>query len=144
MDTQDTTQEATQEAADVQLKNGTSVHLVAVERDDEEAVIGTTNSGKRFVARRDVVGEPEEGFTPEPEPIPARHRYRIYLRSGGVIPVIDPSFEEAEKWYLDGEQTLAVRPEGARRREIAVDRDDVLTLLSATPEDDRAMQATAN
>jgi hypothetical protein len=71
-----------------------TVTLTEVERDDDHAVIGITNSGKRFAARRDQIEDPDN---PEPEveqdarEIPARHPYRIYLTSGGTLRVLDPS-----------------------------------------------------
>jgi hypothetical protein len=133
-----------QESMDVPLKNGQTIHLVSVERDDEQGVVGVTNSGKRFVATRDVIGEPEEGFVPEPEPMPARHRFRVYLRNGEIVRAVDPKFESIEKWYFDGGlgDTCKVRVEDGSYRVIT--HTEVLTILSAMPEDEARAQASAN
>jgi hypothetical protein len=116
----------------VQLKGQPNpINLTEVVRDDDQAVIGTTNSGKRFVTRVENIGAP----------IPPRHPYRVYLMNGMAIRAIDPSFEELEEWYLgDSEGPLAVTL--ADHSTAQLERANVRSLLSATPEDQE--QAEAN
>jgi hypothetical protein len=118
-----------------------TVTLTEVERDDDHAVIGITNSGKRFAARRDQIEDPDN---PEPEveqdarEIPARHPYRIYLTSGGTLRVLDPSFDEAEAFYLgdNADQFLTVRT--ADGADVPLPFLAIRSVLSATPDDRRA------
>ena len=118
---------------EVQLKGqeGT-VTLTEVQKDDEQAIVGTTNSGKRFVTLR----ERTRGD------LPVRHPYRVYLLNGSGFRASDPSFDDAETWFLDGdgEETFTL-PEG---QEVKVSRDKVLSLLSATPEDELNIIASNN
>lgn len=128
---------------EVQLKDQSQpVTVPEVETDDEKVLVGKNNSGKTFVARKDRVGDYEPT---EPEPYPARHRFRIYLREGGVLAVIDPAFEEVQKFYTSkgkATDTLRVRLEGGPH--ILIEREDILTILSATPQDQASAEAAAN
>lgn len=113
---------------------GTAVDLVEVERKDDEAVIGTTGTGKRFVTRADR----------QAKPLPPRHPYRVYTQPDRIVlRVIDPSFEEAEAWFLDStEEDLAVIT--ADGTAVNLERDEVQSLLSALPEDQQAVEAQIN
>ena len=117
----------------VQLKGQDEpVTLTEVIKDDQEAVIGVTGTGKRFVTLIDRVRNH----------LPSRHPYRVYLNGGAGFRAIDPSFEDAEEWLLHGEEgETFTLPDG---REVVVSRDDVLSLLSATPEDEAATIANNN
>jgi hypothetical protein len=121
---------------EVRLKGqGAPVELADVERDDDVAVIGTTATGKRFVAQRQQIGEP----------IPPRHPYRIYL-STVVLKVVDPAFEEFEDWLLAAESTDNLKREvtTAEGHAYSVFRSEVRSILSATPADQTSAEAAAN
>lgn len=118
----------------VRLKgSGTTVTLIEVDQDDDKALVGTTKSGKRFVARREMVADP----------VAEAHPYRVYLNGGGILRVVDPAFAEVEARYLDGAATSTeiVTAEGVTQ-DLAT--ADILSLLSAAPEDLRAAEAVAN
>lgn len=120
---------------EVRLKGQASpVTLVEVERDDDTGVIGTTNSGKRFVARRDRIAKP----------LPARHPFRIYRRDGYAMRAIDPAFEEVEEFFLsdaDDDELIVTLEDGSEQ---TVTRTQMLSVLSAMPEDQRSVEAQAN
>lgn len=117
----------------IELKNGNTIRLREVEREDETAVIGTTETGKRFVVAANHVKEED--------PLPARHPYRVYLHTGEVLRVIDPPFEEAESAYLTAPEhaQAQLRLEDGTFRPIT--KGEVLSLLSATPEAQAAAEA---
>lgn len=110
----------------IELKNGNKIRLREVEREDETAVIGVTETGKRFVVAASHVKEED--------PLPARHPYRVYLHTGEVLRVIDPPFEESEQAFLTAPEhaQAKLRLEDGSFRPIT--RGEVLSLLSATPE----------
>lgn len=111
---------------------GEPVTLAEVKVDDDAAVVGTTRSGKRFVTLRDRVrGD-----------LPIRHPYRVYLRNGAGFRSIAPSFEDAEEWFLSGDGKMDFTMDDGR--EIPLERDEVLSLLSATPEDEAETIANNN
>jgi hypothetical protein len=117
----------------VRLKGGTStVTLTEVDQDDDQAVIGTTKSGKRFVALREQIAEP----------VAEAHPYRVYLKGGHVLRVVDPAFADMEAAYLTGNDHVELVTEGGEEQEITT--ADILSLLSAAPEDLRAAEAVAN
>lgn len=123
----------------VRLKGSQPVTLADVEKDDEQGIIGTTTTGKRFVARRDRLAKP----------IPPRHPFRVYLTSGELLRVVDPAFEDVEAFYLGapgedalGTASIELTLEHGEDRQIQ--HAEVLSLLSALPEDERAAQAQAN
>lgn len=108
------------------------VTLAEVVSDDDVAVIGITGTGKRFVTLRDRVRDN----------LPVRHPYRVYLQGGAGFRAIDPSFADAEEWFLNGEEAETFTlPDG---RDLTVKRDEVLSLLSATPEDEANTIASNN
>lgn len=100
--------------------------------EDDEVVVGITRSGKRFVTLPNRL----RGN------LPVRHPYRVYLRGGAGFRTIDPSFEDAQEWLVYGDDAMDFTlPDG---REIKIERDDVLSLLSATPEDEANAIASNN
>lgn len=110
------------------------VTLTHVERDDDYAVVGTTPSGKRFVAPRESV---------RPMELPSCHPYRVYLRGGAGLRAVDPPFEAAEEWLVDTDvDSLTFTT--AEGDEVDVPRKAVLSILSPTPEDAIAAQAAMN
>lgn len=99
---------------------------------DDDAIIGITGSGKRFVTLKDRTrGD-----------LPIRHPYRVYLKGGAGFRAVDPSFADAEEWFINGEdaETFTL-PDG---QDIEIEREQVLSLLSATPEDEAAAIASSN
>ena len=117
----------------IELQNGSTVRLREVEREDDIAVIGTTETGKRFVVAATHVKEED--------PLPTRHPYRVYLHTGEVLRVLDPPFEDAEQAYLTAptHAQANLRLEDGSYRTIT--RGEVLSLLSATPEAQAAAEA---
>lgn len=111
---------------------GEPVTLAEVEVDDADALVGTTRTGKRFVTLRSRV----RGN------LPIRHPYRVYLRGGAGFRSIDPSFPDAEEWFLRGDGKMDFTVEDGR--EVTLEKEDVLSLLSATPEDEAATIAGSN
>lgn len=99
---------------------------------DDEMIVGITRSGKRFVTLPDRLQDS----------LPVRHPYRVYLRGGAGFRAIDPSFEDAHEWLVYGDDAMDfILPDG---REIKIERSDVLSLLSATPEDEANAVASNN
>ena len=108
------------------------VTLEEVTVDNDEAIAGITRSGKKFVTLRNRLRDS----------LPIRHPYRVYLRNGAGLRVIAPSFEDAEEWFLHGEEKMDFTlPDGM---ELEITRDEVLSLLSATPEDAANAIAASN
>lgn len=104
------------------------VELADLERDDDVAIIGTTPSGKRFVAPRRSIG------TTDPP-------YRVYLNDGTALRLIAPSFEEMEAWLLDGDSDeIVIAYETGRQSSLG--RMEVRSLLSAMPNGDEPVRTS--
>lgn len=110
------------------LLRGQPVDLAAVERDDEDAVIGITPTGKRLVARRDIVkAEPVEA----PDAVES-HPYRVYVGPNAPVRMVGPSFADAEAWLLGNvEEPLTFRREDGYPATLT--RAQVVSILSAIP-----------
>lgn len=117
------------------------VALAEVERDDKAGIIGVTNSGKRFVAARGQIADPDA------EPEPTRNPYRIYATDGRVIRTIEPEFAEAEAFVLDAladldDAQLSIQSEDGVYEVLT--HANVRSVLSAVPEAARAAALDAD
>lgn len=123
---------------EITFKTGTTATLVEVERDDEQFVIGRTDSGKRLVVPRSSLVERAEGEAP------IRHPFRVYLIDGGMIRVVDPAFEEVEQFFLSApdDDVIQIRTEDSFL--YPLQRGRMLSILSAMPEDEARTSGAAN
>lgn len=129
----------------IQFITGATVTLVEVERDDDQFVIGTTNTGKRLVAPRASLVEPVAEFEPAVGDSPTgQHPYRVYLRNGSFVRIVAPPFATMEDVFVgnDSETTYGLRTADSQIAEIR--HDQIVSILSPTPDDQAVAERQAS